>query len=306
MNKVKLGTTGLQVSQIALGCMRFGLKEESEVEALIEKAVELGINFVDHADIYQWGKNSEEMFGTVLKKKPSLREKLYVQTKCGICRGYYDFSAEHIIESAENSLRKMNIDKIDVLALHRPDALIEPEEVAKAFEFLKNAGKVQHFGVSNMNPLQMQLIEKYTGEKLMVNQVEFSVVHSGLVDAGIFVNMKESEGQMRDGGLLDYARLNDVTLQAWSVLQISLRDGTFIDNKEYQPLNDKLQELADLYGVTKNAIAIAWILRHPAKMQAIVGTTDVKHLEELCKASEVTLTRPEWYELYLAAGHKLP
>ncbi|HHV10437.1 MAG TPA: aldo/keto reductase family oxidoreductase [Clostridiales bacterium] len=306
MNKVNLGTTELQVSQIALGCMRFGLKEEQEVEALIEKAVELGINFVDHADIYQWGKNSEEMFGAALKKKPSLREKLYVQTKCGICRGYYDFSAEHIIESAESSLRKMNLDTIDVLALHRPDALIEPEEVAKAFESLKSSGKVKHFGVSNMNPLQMQLIEKYTGEKLMVNQVEFSVVHSGLVDAGIFVNMKEAEGQMRDGGLLDYARLNNITLQAWSVLQISLREGTFIDKEEYQPLNDKLQELADLYGVTKNAVAIAWILRHPAKIQAIVGTTSLKHLEELCKACEVTLTRPQWYELYLSAGHKLP
>lgn len=306
MSKINLGTSGLQVSQIALGCMRFGVKEQYEIEALLEKAVELGINFVDHADIYQWDKNSEEMFGEALKNKPSLREKLYIQTKCGIRRGFYDLSAEHIMESVENSLRKLKVDKIDVLALHRPDALIEPEEVAEAFDKLKTSGKVDYFGVSNMNPFQMQLIEKYSGQKLMVNQVELSVVHSGLVDAGIFVNMKDSEGIVRDGGLLDYARLHEVTLQAWSIMQISLHEGTFIDHENYQALNSKLQELADCYGVTKNAIAVAWILRHPAKIQAIAGTTDAKHLEELSKAVEVNLTRQQWYDLYLSAGHKLP
>ncbi len=306
MDNIRLGSSELQVSQIALGCMRFGIKEQYEVEALLDKAVELGINFVDHADIYEWGKNSEEMFGEALKKKPSLRDKLYIQTKCGICRGYYDLSADHILESVDKSLQKMKLDKIDVLALHRPDALIEPEEVAKAFEILKTSGKVDYFGVSNMNPLQMQLIEKYSGQKLMVNQVELSIVHSGLVDAGIFVNMTEAESVMKDGSLLDYARLHDVTLQAWSIMQISLSGGTFIDHEQYKELNDKLEELANLYSVTKNAIAVAWILRHPAKIQAIAGTTNGKHLEELCKASEVKLTRQQWYELYLSAGHKLP
>ena len=306
MKGIQLGTTNLEVSQIALGCMRFGMKDMKYIEALLEQAVESGVNFVDHADIYQWGQNSEEMFGIVLKNKPSLRDEFYIQTKCGIGQGYYDLTADHIIQSAENSLRKLNIDKIDVLALHRPDALMEPEEIAKAFECLKNSGKVDYFGVSNMNPYQMQLIEKYSEQKLMVNQVQFSIAHSGLIDEGIFVNMKAPEAEMRDGSLLNYCRLNDITIQAWSIMQIGLMEGTFINHANYQSLNDKLQQYAETFGVTKTAIAAAWILRHPAKIQAITGTTDPKHLKEICQAAEINLTRQQWYDLYLSAGHKLP
>ncbi len=306
MKKMQLGTTPLQVSPIALGCMRIGAKSQKEIQALVEKALELGINYMDHADIYSWGKNSEEMFGELLKEKPSLREQMYIQTKCGICGGYYDSSKEHILESVDNSLRKMNLDKIDVLLIHRPDALMEPEEVAEAFHILKDSGKVDYFGVSNMNPMQIQLIEKYTGMKMVADQVQFNVVHSGMVDEGIYVNMKDDGAIMRTGNLIEYAMLHEMTLQAWSVLMASWADGSYIDHPKYASVNEKLQELADVYGVSKNAIALAWILRHPCKIQAIAGTTSVQHLEELCKGAEIQLTRKQWYELYLSNGKQLP
>lgn len=306
MKKVRLGTTSLEVSRIALGCMRIGAKSQKEIEALVDKALELGINYMDHADIYSWGKNSEEMFGALLKGKPSLREQMYIQTKCGICNGYYDSSKKHILESVDNSLKKMNLDKIDILLIHRPDALMEAEEVAEAFTGLKEAGKVDYFGVSNMNPLQIQLLEKYTGMKMVADQVQFNVVHSGMIDQGLYVNMKEENAIMRDGGLIEYAMLHDITLQAWSVLMASWADGSYIDHPKYALLNQKLQELSDLYGVTKNAIAVAWILRHPCGMQAIAGTTSVQHLQELCRGDEIELTRKQWYELYLSVGKQLP
>ena len=210
MKRIQLGTTGLEVSQIALGCMRIGAKSQKEVQALVEKALELGINYMDHADIYAWGKNSEEIFGELLKEKPSLRDQMVIQTKCGICSGYYDSSKEHILESVENSLRKMQIEKIDVLLIHRPDALMEPEEMGEAFALLKEQGKVDYFGVSNMNPMQIQLIEKYTGMKMVADQVQFNVVHSGMIDDGLYVNMKEVFPPFRLGEsfpFLQYIRL---------------------------------------------------------------------------------------------------
>ncbi len=306
MKQIQLGTTGLEVSQIALGCMRIGAKSQKEVQALVEKALELGINYMDHADIYAWGKNSEEMFGELLKEKPSLRDQMVIQTKCGICSGYYDSSKEHILESVENSLRKMQIEKIDVLLIHRPDALMEPEEMGEAFALLKEQGKVDYFGVSNMNPMQIQLIEKYTGMKMVADQVQFNVVHSGMIDDGLYVNMKEEQAIMRDGSLIEYARIHDITLQAWSVLMASWADGSYIDHPKYAGLNEKLQELADVYGVTRSAVALAWILRHPAGIQAIAGTTSVQHLEELCKGADIRLSREQWYDLYLSVGKQLP
>ena len=304
MKQIQLGTTGLEVSQIALGCMRIGAKSQKEVQALVEKALELGINYMDHADMYAWGKNSEEMFGELLKEKPSLRDQMVIQTKCGICSGYYDSSKEHILESVENSLRKMQIEKIDVLLIHRPDALMEPEEMGEAFALLKEQGKVDYFGVSNMNPMQIQLIEKYTGMKMVADQVQFNVVHSGMIDDGLYVNMKEEQAIMRDGSLIEYARIHDITLQAWSVLMASWADGSYIDHPKYAGLNEKLQELADVYGVTRSAVALAWILRHPAGIQAI--TTSVQHLEELCKGADIRLSREQWYDLYLSVGKQLP
>lgn len=306
MNKISLGSSDLQVSQLALGMMRSSLGEADDMIRLLDKAAELGINFVDHADIYAWKNVSEELYGQAITKSPQLKDKFIVQTKCGICRGYYDSSYEHIIESVNTSLKRMCLDQIDVLLIHRPDALMEPEEIAKAFDELQSSGKVKHFGVSNMNPSQIELIKTCVKQPLIADQVQMSIAHAPLIDAGIHVNMLDDHATMRDGNLMNYAMCNNITIQCWSILQIGLRDGSFLDNPAYEKLNEVLDRLARQYGVTKSAIALAWLLRHPAKMQPIAGTANPIHLEELSHAFNFTLTRPEWYELYLAAGRNLP
>jgi predicted oxidoreductase len=306
MKYMNIGTTNLKASQIALGMMRSSLYEAKEMRTLLETAAEEGINFVDHADIYARKNVSEELYGQVMTEAPELRDKFLVQTKCGICRGYYDSSYEHIMESVDTSLKRMHLDTIDILLLHRPDALMEPEEIAKAFDELTSSGKVKYFGVSNMNPGQIENLKRYVTQPLVVDQVQMSIVHAPIIDAGIHVNMTCDQAVMRDGGLIDYAQCNNITLQAWSILQASWEKGSFIDHPDYPELNAVLERLAGAYGVTKAAIATAWILRHPAKIQAISGTTNPQHLRELVKACDISLTRPEWYELYLAAGRKLP
>lgn len=306
MKYMQLGNTGIEASRMALGLMRSSLYEAKEMRALLELAAELGINFVDHADIYAWKNVAEELYGQVMKEAPELRDKFVVQTKCGICRGYYDSSYEHIMESVETSLRRMNLDVIDVLLLHRPDALMEPEEIARAFDELQSSGKVKHFGVSNMNPGQIENLKRCVKQEIAVDQVQLSIVHAPIIDAGIFVNMTEDQAIMRDGSLLDYAQCEQMTVQAWSIIQTGWKKGTFLDNPEYPELNAALDRLSEKYGVSKSAIAIAWILRHPAKIQPITGTANPEHLREVVKAVDVTLTRQEWYELYLSAGRKLP
>lgn len=306
MKYMNIGTTNLKASQIALGMMRSSLYEAKEMRILLETAAEEGINFVDHADIYARKNVSEELYGQVMTEAPELRDKFLVQTKCGICRGYYDSSYEHIMESVDTSLKRMHLDTIDILLLHRPDALMEPEEIAKAFDALASSGKVKHFGVSNMNPGQIENLKRFVTQPLVADQVQMSIVHAPIIDAGIHVNMTCDQAVMRDGGLIDYAQCNHITLQAWSTLQASWEKGSFIDHPDYPELNAVLERLAGAYGVTKAAIATAWIMRHPAKIQAISGTTNPQHLRELVKACDISLTRPEWYELYLAAGRKLP
>ena len=306
MKYFNLPHTDLNVSRIALGCMRIADKSVDEVEELVKAALDEGINFFDHADIYGGGK-SESVFGEVLKRNPELREKMIIQTKCAIVPGKrYDFSKEYIISSVEGSLERLNTDQVEILLLHRPDALCDPKEVAEAFDELYNRGMVKYFGVSNHTPLQIQLIQKYTKHPIIINQLQLSIVHSVMIDSGLNMNMKEAWAQDKDGGVLDYCRLNDITIQAWSVVQASWAEGTFLNNPDYQKLNDVMQELADEYNVTKSAIAIAWILRHPACMQPIVGTTSVKHLKESCQAADVELTRQQWYDLYLASEKPLP
>lgn len=306
MKYFQIGSTGIEASRIALGMMRSSLHEVKEMRVLLGTAAELGINFVDHADIYAWKNVSEELYGQVMKDAPELRDKFSVQTKCGICRGYYDSSYEHIMESVETSLRRMNLDTIDMLLLHRPDALMEPEEIARAFEELQSSGKVKHFGVSNMNPGQIENLKRCVKQEIAVDQVQMSIVHAPMIDAGIYVNMTEDRAIMRDGSLLDYAQCKQMTVQAWSVIQTGWKRGTFLDDPEYPELNAVLERLAEKYGVSKSAIAIAWILRHPANIQPITGTADPQHLREVAKAADITLTRPEWYELYLSAGRPLP
>lgn len=306
MNQIQLGSSQLAVSQLALGMMRSSLNEAKDMQALLEKALELEINFVDHADIYAWKNVAEELYGQVMAEAPHLRDKFLVQTKCGICSGYYDSSYEHIVESVNTSLKRMHLDVIDVLLLHRPDALMEPEEIARAFDQLEADGKVKYFGVCNMNPGQMALIQKYIHQPLLVNQMQMSIVHAPMIDSGIYVNMTDGRSVMRDGSLLDYARRQGVTIQAWSILQAGWKQGTFLENEAYPQLNQVLAKLSEKYNVTKSAVALAWLLRHPAKIQPISGTASPKHLEELVHAFDFTLTRPEWYELYLSAGRTLP
>ena len=306
MKYFRLPHTDLEVSRIALGCMRIADKSVEEVEMLVKTAIDQGINFFDHADIYGGGK-SEQVFGEVLKRNPELRDQMIIQTKCAIIPGKrYDFSKEHIISSVEKSLKRLHTDHVEILLLHRPDALCDPKEVAEALDELYDRKMVRYFGVSNHTPLQIQLLQKYTKHPIIINQLQLSIVHSVMIDSGLNMNMKEAWAQDKDGGVLDYCRLHDITIQPWSVVQASGAEGTFLDHPDYKELNDVMQSLADEYHVTKSAIAVAWLLRHPACMQPIVGTTSPTHLIESCQATEVELTRQQWYDLYLAGGKPLP
>ena len=291
--------------QISLGCMRLSKLTIDEAEKLISYAVDNGITLFDHADIYG-ARKCEKIFGEILKKNPTLRSKIIIQSKCGICKGYYDLSKEHIIKQTEESIKLLNCDYLDILLLHRPDALVDYNEVNEAFNYLYDKGLVKSFGVSNMNPVQIELYNKKLDHKIKHNQIQFSVYHSHIISEGLFVNMSEIESCNRSGNIIEYSMLNDISLQAWSPLMASWEDGTFIDNTKYKKLNDKLAELAEKYNTTKNAIAIAWILRHPANIIPVVGTTSIKHLEEMLKAKDIELSKEEWYSLYLASGHILP
>ena len=305
MEKLLLGNV-LPASSIALGCMRMAGMDDAAAEKVVFTALENGIDFFDHADIYGGGE-SEEIFGRVLKNNPGLREKIVLQSKCGICKGYYDASKEHILEAADGILKRLGVEYLDALLLHRPDALMEPEEVAEAFETLHRTGKVRYFGVSNQNAAQMELLGAYMQQKLIINQLQFSMAHTGLVDAGVNVNIHSDHAVVRDGGVLDYCRLNDITIQAWSPFQYGMFKGVFLGNNELYPdLNAEIQKIAEEKGVTDSAIAVAWIMRHPAKIQTIIGSMNAKRIADIAKAQEFTLTRQEWYRLYLAAGNPLP
>jgi len=302
---IDIGGEKINASEIALGCMRIASKPLKEVKELIDTALEEGINFFDHADIYGGGK-SEEVFAEAIGMNPNIREKIIVQTKCGIRRGYYDFSKEHILESVDGSLKRLKTDYVDILLLHRPDTLMEPEEVAEAFSILHTSGKVRNFGVSNFHPMQIELLSKYLNQRIIVNQLQLSIAHTGMIDFGFNVNMKVDQAINRDGSVLEYCRLKNITIQAWSPFQYGFFEGTFMGNIKFRELNDKIEEIANKKGVPSIAIPIAWILRHPAKIQPIVGTTNPSRLKDICKASEVNLSREEWYELYRSAGNRLP
>ncbi|MCH5191577.1 MAG: aldo/keto reductase [Oscillospiraceae bacterium] len=298
---------GGQASRVAQGCMRIGNMSSSEVDALIKTDLEHGINFFDHADIYGRGV-CEEKFGEFLENNPSARGKIMIQTKCAIKPGIsYDFSKDYILSCVDKSLKRLNTDHIDVLLLHRPDALCEPEEVAEAFEILHGNGKVRFFGVSNHNPMQIRLLQKYLGKnKIIANQLQFSIANSTMIDAGINVNMENDAAVDRDGSVLDFCRLEDITVQPWSPFQGGYPRAPIIGNPDYGELNNALSNISEKYGVTPTGMLIAWILRHPAKMQPIIGTTDTGRVAEVCAASDITITHDEWYDLYRASGKKLP
>jgi predicted oxidoreductase len=305
MKYIKIPHSDINASEIALGCMRISKMSDVEISTLIHTALDEGINFFDHADIYGGGK-SEERFAEALGMNPGLREKMILQSKCGIRQGSYDFSKKHILEAVDGSLKRLRTDHLDVLLLHRPDALVEPEEVAEAFTILENNGKVKYFGVSNQNPMQIELLSKFVTQKILFNQLQFSITNTGMVDVGIHVNMEADGSIDRDGGILDYCRLKEITIQPWSPFQYGFFEGVFLDNDKFPALNQKIDALAAAKGVANTAITIAWILRHPARMQPILGTTNPGRVKDICKASGITLTRQEWYEIYIAAGNKLP
>ena len=303
MKFTELGKSGHTVPRVAVGCMRIADMSEKEVSAFIDTALAGGTNFFDHADIYGGGR-SEEVFGKAIASLN--RDELIIQTKCGIRKGMFDFSYDHIISSVDGSLRRLGTEYIDVLLLHRPDALCEPEEVARAFDELKASGKVRHFGVSNQNPYQIQLLESCLDMPICANQLQFSIMHAPMIQSGINVNMYNDSAVNRDGGVLDFCRLNKITVQPWSPMQYGFFEGCFIDNEKFPELNAKLEEIGNKYGVSKTAIAFAWILRHPAKMQPVTGTTNLTRLADCIKATDIDLTREEWYEIYRAAGNILP
>ncbi len=297
------------VSAIIQGCMRMPALTKEEAAKVIRTAYESGINFYDHATCYGKDGAAETRFAEAFGLTGINREEIYIQSKCGLCfdRNEFDWTKENILSSVDDSLRRLNTEYLDTLLLHRPDVLYDPEDVAEAFDELEKSGKVRYFGVSNLVPMQIELLKKYVKQPLIINQVQLSLEQSQLIDQALYMNNKTTEFSInRDGNALDYCRLQDITIQAWSPLQIGMFGGTFIDNPEYPKLNQVLGELAEREKVSKTAIAIAWILRHPAKMQAIIGTMNPEHVRDACAAADVNLSHHDWYALYLAAGKYLP
>ena len=295
-------------SAVILGCMRMPALTVEKAAEMIRAAAEEGVNFFDHATCYGDGE-AEARFGDAFPLTGLKREDVYIQSKCGLHfdRKEFDWSKKDILESAEASLKRLKTDYLDVLLLHRPDLLFDPEEVAEAFDQLEKSGKVKYFGVSNVNPGQLELLKKYVRQPLVFNQLQFSLDQTQLIDNGLYVNnLTTDRSTNRDNGLLDYCRLHDITIQAWSPLQFGMFKGCFVDHPDFPELNRVLGDLSKKYGVPKTAVAIAWILRHPARMQAIAGTMNPAHLRDICAASKVEMSHNEWWQLYLASGKFLP
>jgi predicted oxidoreductase len=308
MKTYKVPHSELTVPAVVAGLMRISKMSDAEIQTLVNSAVEAGINMIDHADIYGGDHLCERRFGDAMQLSASQRETLMIQSKVGIRKGFFDFSSEHILSSVDQSLKALRTDYLDVLLLHRPDTLVEPDDVAKAFDTLHAAGKVRHFGVSNQTPGQIELLKSAVKQPLLFNQVQLSITHAPLFAQGVAANMAGLDQSIsRDNGLLDYSRLKGMVLQAWSPFQKGFFDGVFIgDRKDFAELNDALDELAAKYNVTPTGIAVAWITRHPANIQVVLGTTKPERIRESAAGASVPLTREEWYRLFRAAGHKLP
>jgi len=305
MKTIKLGRSELEVPVIAVGCMRMDSLSPEQAERSVQTAIDLGAIFFDHADIYGEG-SCERIFAKATHMNDSIREKIILQSKCGIRETSYDFSKQHILEAVDGSLQRLQTDYLDVLLLHRPDALVDPEEVAEAFDHLQECGKVKHFGVSNHKPMQIELLRKTLHQPILANQLQLSITNAMMISNGVNVNMENSAAIDRDGSVLDYCRLFDITIQPWSPFQYGFFEGVFLNNYKFPELNSKIDEIAQRYGVSNTTIALSWILRHPAKMQPVIGTMNPDRLKDCCQAVEITLTRQEWYEIYTAAGNTLP
>lgn len=300
--------TTLTASNVILGLMRIAELDDGAIRTLVGSARDAGINFFDHANVYGGDHRCERRFGDAITFTPAEREEVILQSKVGIRDGFWDFSKEHILDSVDKSLAALRTDYLDILLLHRPDTLMEPDEVAAAFEALASSGKVRNFGVSNQTPGQTELLKRSVRQPLAFNQVQLSITHAPLIAAGIAANMAALDQSIdRDNDILDYARLNEITLQAWSPFQKGFFDGVFIgDREDFGPLNDALDEIAAAHGITPTGVAVAWILRHPANMQVVLGTTNPERVAQSAAGSDVRLSREEWYRLFTAAGHVLP
>lgn len=299
---------GLEVSSVILGLMRIGTMTDAEIRALVGTAMEAGIDMVDHADIYGGTTHHcEDRFGAAMALSAADRDRLVIQSKCGIRKGYFDFSKDHILRSVDGSLKALRTDYLDILLLHRPDALVEPEEVAAAFDKLQAAGKVRHFGVSNHSPYQIELLRTAVTQPFVANQVQLSITHANLIAQGVALNMDGLDQSIdRTLGLIDYCRKERITLQAWSPFQKKFLDGVFVGDPTLPELNAALDQIAAAHGVTPTGIAVAWIARHPARIQTVLGTTSPARVREAVAGAGVTLSREEWYQLFRAAGHVVP
>jgi predicted oxidoreductase len=309
MKTFKVPHTDLSVSSVVLGLMRIAKMSDAEIQALFGAARDAGVTVFDHADIYGGERHRcEERFGEAIKLSAAEREQILIQSKVGIRKGFFDFSSEHILQTVDESLAALHTDYLDVLLLHRPDTLVEPEDVASAFDELAASGKVRHFGVSNHTPGQIEVLKTAVKQPLLFNQVQLSITHANLFAQGVAANMNGLDQSIsRDNGLLDYSRLKGMMLQAWSPFQKGFFDGVFVGDREnFAELNDALDELAAKYGVTPTGIAVAWITRHPANVQVVLGTTKPSRVAECAAGSSVPLTREEWYRLFRTAGHTLP
>lgn len=305
MRYFEFGNTGKKVSVIGLGCMRMDELNPAQVDKVVRTCIDNGINFFDHADIYGNGE-CEKLFSMVLKTEPTLRDRIFIQSKCAIRDGLYDFSRDYILQSVDEILARLGTDHLDSLLLHRPDALMDLDEVQEAFTKLNKEGKVLSFGVSNMNRFQLELLQSGLSFPIVADQLQMSIAHTPLIDEGINVNTMFDGAVTRSSGTLEYCRLKGIVVQTWSPLQKGFFEGVFLGDPEYSELNQALAKIADKYNAKPDAVAYAWLLRYPARMQVIIGTMNPKHIESATKAAEVTLSREEWYELYRAAGNELP
>ena len=308
MKYLNIASGPQNVSALIQGCMRMPALSKEEAARVIRTAYDCGINFFDHATCDGAGE-AEVRFAEAFPLTGLRREDIFIQSKCGICpeRQEFDWTKENILSSVDGILQRLGTDHLDTLLLHRPDLLFDPEEVAEAFDQLEKAGKVRWFGVSNLMPMQIQLLKKFVEQPLIIDQVQLSLEQSQLIDQPFYMNNKTTDMSLdRDGSALDFCRINDITVQAWSPLQIGMFGGTFIDNDDYPELNKALGEIAEREGVSKAAVAIAWILRHPAKMQAIIGSMSPEHIKDACASTRVQLSHHDWYALYLASGKFLP
>jgi len=305
MKTMKLGLSDLSVPVIALGCMRINRVDRKTAESFVKTALELGANFFDHADVYGGGE-CEAIFADIAGMNGSVREKMFLQSKCGIKATMFDFSKEHILEAVDGSLKRLKTDYLDVLLLHRPDALVEPEEVAEAFDILSSSGKVRAFGVSNQDPNLIELLRHFVRQPIVANQLQLSITNATMITQTMNMNMLDEMGIDRDNGVLNFCRLHNITIQPWSPFQYGFFDGVFVDNEAFPKLNEVLNRLAEKHGVANTSIVMAWLLRHPAKMQPVTGTMSASRVADCVKATQIDLSREEWYEIYLAAGHRLP